>query len=165
MSDSTNQNMFWHWIPFHFLWLFSWHSSAMRCQLTKTGVWIGAGFWACTTVVITGCSYLRLSAPVANNHRWVYINVWISSLPSCWVNKPVPLPFPFTGGQKALLFELHFSSDIGELMATDEAGCSPLAQHTGLVFILWEESRWLCNQSFTRLKWDHPWKRHFTISA
>lgn len=64
-----------------------------------------------------------------------------SILPLCWVNKPVPLPFPSTGRQKALLFELHFSSDVGEFMATNEPGGSPLAQHTGLVFILWDESR------------------------
>lgn len=70
-----------------------------------------------------------------------WVGVYSSSLPSCWVNKPVSFPFPSTGRQKALLLELHFSSDVGEFVTTDEAGGSPLAQHTGLVFILWEESR------------------------
>ena len=47
-------------------------------------------------------------------------------LPSLRVNKPVLLPIPSTGGQKAFSFEFHLSSDIGELMATNQTGSSPL---------------------------------------
>lgn len=58
------------------------------------------------------------------------------NLPSLWVNEPVAFPFPSTGWEEALLFQFHFSSHVGELMAANQASRSPLAKHMCLVLIL-----------------------------
>lgn len=57
-------------------------------------------------------------------------------MPSLRVDEPVALPFPTAGWKEALPFQFHFSSHVGELVAPDQAGGPPVAEHMCLVLIL-----------------------------